>query len=231
MKKTTLTLVFLFTFFILVAQKTELEVGKMYNLRLKNGNLVKARITGITDTQISCNLNGGPYPATYEKSEITGVETVKYPSTGSVGVGIGVAYGVIGFNGELSLLKYLGLSGGYGTTIVAGDAYSFGARLYATPSGSKWRPRISAHYGTNAFISVTGAREIQEKFKGLTLGAGVLGMFGEKRRTGFDIEIVYLQSWGNFEERYNQIISTFDEVRGTPNMGKVKILFGYRIAF
>jgi hypothetical protein len=232
MKQLTFLLILVLILSTLNAQIPNIEIGKLYMIYLKNGNKVKARVTSITERQITCNLNDGPYPATYERSDIIRVESVHYTTSGSIGAGIGVAYGVIGINGEITLFKYLALSAGFGTTIYAGGAYSVGGRAYFAPAGAKWRPRISAHYGTNAIISVTGGQEIAEKFEGMTLGIGILGMLGENRRSGFDFEVVYLVSRGNFDERWNQIQNSGVQLSNSEfATGRIKILIGYRIAF
>lgn len=61
---------------------------------------------------------------------------------------------------------------------------------------------------------------------------GLLGMFGEKRRSGFDAELVYLASRGNFDERWAEIKNnyTFTSV-SEAGAGRIKLLIGYRIAF
>lgn len=146
----------------------------------------------------------------------------------SVGAGIGVAYGVIGLNGEYAFLDYLSVSAGFGTSIFAGMAGAIGGRVYSKPLGEKWRPRLSAHYGTNSIINVTGSVEIQEKYEGLTVGAGFLQMFGASQKAGFDFEIVYLATQGDFQKRVEAIENRYDV---TLNTGRIKILAGYRIAF
>lgn len=147
---------------------------------------------------------------------------------GSVGAGIGVAYGVIGINGEYAIHDYVSLSAGVGTTIIAGVGYAVGGRIYAKPLGEKWRPRLSAHYGTNSIIDISGAVEIQKKYNGLAIGAGFLQMFGSSQKTGLDLEVVYLATQGDFQNRAEALEDRYDVTLKT---GRVKILVGYRIAF
>jgi hypothetical protein len=221
------------TFFfsaILNAQTINIEEGKLYMMHMKNGNKVKARVTFITKQQISCNLNDGPYPAIYQKSDISRFEQIKYPSTGSIGLGMGVPYGGIGINGEIAIYKYFSLSGGIGSTGIAGSGYSAGGKVYFTSAESKWRPRISADYGINSAISVTGITEISEKFEGITLGIGFLHTLGENRRSGFDFDVLYLATCGNFYSRWDEIKKSFSNI-SEPYLGRVKISIGYRIMF
>ena len=153
----------------LVAQTLDFEAGKMCLLNLKSGRTVKARITGVTEQQITCRVDDRDETSTFQKSEIANVVPIKYAVNGSFGVGPGVAYGTMGVNGEFAVVDFLILSAGLGTTIFAGSAYAIGGRIYMKPPGEKWCPRFSDHYGTNSVISVTGARQIQEKFQGLSL--------------------------------------------------------------
>lgn len=106
--------------------------------------------------------------------------------------------------------------------------YAIGGRLYAKPLGEEWRPRISAHYGIISIIDVSGSTEIQEKYDGLTIGAGFLKMFGAEQRTGFDLEIVYLATQGEFQKRVETIENRYDVSIKT---SRIKILAGYRITF
>ena len=148
---------------------------------------------------------------------------------GSIGVGIGVPYGAIGFNAEINLLKYLSLSGGLGTTIFAGTAYAFGTRIYVRPTGETWRPRFSAHYGINSIIKLDTHTDGQ-KFTGLSLGAGIQGMFGERKRSGFDFEVVYLATTGGLDDEIERINQS-GNYSHIDSPGKIKLLFGYRFGF
>jgi len=175
-------------------------------------------------------------PATFNLSDITRVELIKYPTIGSIGAGIGVPYGAIGVNTEVAIFKYFSLSAGFGSTIYAGSAYSVGGRAYFASTESKFRPRISAHYGTNAVISVSGIDgtniDYNESFNGLSLGAGILGMFGESRRFGFDFDIIYLATRGDFDNQWDEIKNTYSHIEeNTIATGKIKISMGLRIAF
>lgn len=232
MKKIQLLITFLFLTLSICAQKVNPEIGKLYSFHYNNSKIISGRVTAVTDTTVTFNLYDRPNPVTVKLRDIAKSVEYKYPVLGSFGAGIGVAYGVFGINGEMSLFDYFSLSAGAGTTIFAGPAFAGGGRIYFRPRDKKWRPRVSAHYGTNSFIYVTGADNIKEKFKGLTLGAGFLNSYGVNRRSGFDFEIVYLASRGNFDTRWEEIKSSYDEV--TVNewaAGRIKILFGYRICF
>lgn len=160
---------------------------------------------------------------------------VLHPSNGqpfknsSIGVGIGVPYGALGLNTEVALQKHLSVSAGIGTTIFAGTGYAVGARAYLGKPDATWRPRLSAHYGINSIIKLDKQSDGQ-KFSGLSLGAGLLGMFGGKIRNGIDVEIIYLATTGGLEDEIERLNNsgTFSHI-DTP--GKIKLLLGYRIGF
>jgi hypothetical protein len=153
---------------------------------------------------------------------------------GSVGVGIGVPYGILGINGEIAVHKYLSLSAGLGSTIEAGLGYAFGARAYLKPVESKWRPRISIYYGVNSIIaaqdSYTGTSSDGKKFSGLTIGIGTLAMFGERRKNGFDFEVVYLATTGGLEDEIEKMneSGSYSQI-DMPS--KIRIVVGYRFGF
>ena len=153
---------------------------------------------------------------------------------GSVGIGIGVPYGVLGLNGEIAIHKHFSLSAGLGSTVFAGLGYAVGARAYLKPAENKWRPRISMHYGVNSLIAVqesSGSVSFDgKKFSGLTIGIGTLAMFGERRKSGFDFEVVYLATTGGMEDEIDKMNASgnYSEI----NMpSKIKIVIGYRFGF
>lgn len=153
---------------------------------------------------------------------------------GSIGIGIGVPYGVLGFNGEVAVHPNFSLSAGVGTTVFAGIGYAVGTRAYLFPAEKVWRPRFSLHYGVNSTIAVqksSGALPSDgKKFSGLTVGIGTLAMFGERRKNGFDFEVAYLATTGGLENEIDKMNASgkYEHI----NMpGKIKIIIGYRFGF
>jgi len=154
--------------------------------------------------------------------------------TGSIGIGIGVPYGVLGINGEIAIHKHISLSAGLGSTTFAGLGYALGARVYLKPAENKLRPRVSLHYGVNSILAnlvSSGSSPFDgEKFSGLTLGIGTLAMFGEKRKHGFDFEVVYLATRVGMQDEIDKMNASGNyEHIDTP--GKIKIVAGYRFGF
>ena len=148
----------------------------------------------------------------------------------SIGIGLGVPYGVLGINGEVAVHPHFSLSAGVGSTLFAGVGYAIGARAYLFPADKVWRPRVSVHYGVNSMIVAQASGDMPKdgkKFSGLTLGIGTLAMFGDSRKSGFDFEIAYLATTGELENEINKMNASGDyEHIDMP--GKIKIILGYR---
>jgi len=204
------------------------EISKIY---LNNGDMIKGRIIEtVPDVSIVVELKGGSI-ITYQLSEVSSIESIPMKKAGTLGVGIGIPYGVIGANVEYALENNLNLTGGFGTTGLAGSGYNLGVKYYLKDVGNTRRPRISAYYGTNAMIAVTvfGGEDINESFSGLTLGYGQQWMWGESKKHGLDLDLMYLLTTGSFEERKDEIEERYSTTLEDP--GKIKISIGYRYGF
>lgn len=151
------------------------------------------------------------------------------PARGSVGVGLGVPYGVLGVSGDLAVHDHVSLTVGIGTTIFAGVGYNAGAKLFFMPSSRRWRPRVSAYYGTNSMIVIEGSTSSAEKFLGLTLGAGVQRTFGASGRHGIDLDLMIVTTNGGMQEEMERL----EDQHGVmiPEPGRVKVSTGYRYVF
>ena len=69
-----------------------------------------------------------------------------------LGFGYGISYGYLGLNGEYKLFDYLSMTGGMGYT-PGGPGWVMGARIYMNEPARRFRPRISALYGTVSVLS------------------------------------------------------------------------------
>jgi hypothetical protein len=145
----------------------------------------------------------------------------------------------LGINGEIAVHKNFSLSAGLGSTIFAGLGYAVGARAYLKPAENKWRPRISLHYGINSIIDVqdsyqnssgSGSYSLNGKYSGLTIGIGTLAMFGERRKSGFDFEVVYLATTGGLQDEIDRMNASGNYAHiETPS--NIRIVVGYRFGF
>lgn len=156
---------------------------------------------------------------------------------GSVGVGLGVPYGAFGLNGEVAVHNNFSLSAGIGSTIFAGLGYAVGARAYFKPVGTAWRPRISIHYGVNGLTARQESNSSSNSlpydgktFNGITIGIGYAAMFGQRRNSGFDFDVVYLATTGGLQDEIDKMNAS-NKYTQISNPGKIKIVIGYRFAF
>jgi hypothetical protein len=145
----------------------------------------------------------------------------------SYGLGLGIPYGVLGCNVDREIAPNLHLTGGIGTTILAGVGYNAGLKYYLVPPGQSFRPRVSAYYGINSMVYVEGpwGYEESESYTGLTLGVGAQWMWGKTQSNGIDFDIMYIatSSWDLDElERYGIEVE---------EPGNIKISIGWRHAY
>ncbi|MBL7845293.1 MAG: hypothetical protein KF846_14110 [Cyclobacteriaceae bacterium] len=110
------------------------------------------------------------------------------PSTFSLGLGIGLDYGGIGGRATFSPIPSFGVFGSLGYAI-AGVGFNAGLQYRISPDNNIV-PVLTAMYGYNAALKVTGAFEVNELYYGPSLGAGV--EFKSKRNTKnyFSLELL-----------------------------------------
>jgi len=166
-------------------------------------------------------------------SQIVSVLEIFFAKSGSVGLGLGIPYGMFGLNGEFNLIDYFSLSGGIGTTVFAGMGYCIGAKLYAIKAGEKFRPRFSVFYGINSMIIILDEFnnvDVGEAFSGISMGLGFCQMiFGKRRNHGFDVDLIYFVTQNDFQNRKNELINLgYDLNEGESKFG---LSIGYRFAF
>jgi len=151
------------------------------------------------------------------------------------GVGFGIPYGVLGSNVDFTVARNLSLSMGFGTTILAGMGYSFGAKYFLAGEASSFRPKVSAFYGTNAIVteeSMYGITTEGQKYSGLTFGLGAQWMWGQSKKNGIDFDIMYIASSGAFSKDDVDWdgYGSYDSSEGS-DPGRIKISIGYRRGF
>lgn len=154
---------------------------------------------------------------------------------GSVGVGFGLPYGLIGLGLDINLANNLYATIGLGTT---GDsvAYNAGLKYYFRDVSKVWRPRLTFLYGTNGFLErecfgygCNFNSEI-ETFKGTTVGLGQSFSFGHKRKHGFDLDLLYRLSDGGFEDETDRLENNGYTVEQSSSNG-FSLAIGYRYNF
>lgn len=221
------------TFIILLLISSNIFPQDISRIYLKSGHIIKGRIIEtIPDESITIELKGGLI-YTYQLSDVTMIETIPICKMGSVGAGLGVPYGVLGLNGEYAIADNVNLTAGIGTTILAGAGYNIGIKYYLKDVGNAWRPRISAYYGINGIIIVQYAWSsepfIEEVHSGLTLGIGTSWMWGDAKKHGIDLDIMYIATSGYFE-RKDELEEKYTNI-SWEEFGRVKISIGFRYGF
>lgn len=120
------------------------------------------------------------------------------------GPGLGIAYGVLGVNVDYSMADQVKLTGGLGTTLLAGAGYAFGFRYYFGE-----RMRASLLYGTNTVINAPEADSCKSGRYGTTCGNSTnrayqgfnlaVGM-GHQTGPGWDFDVTLLLTSGATDE-------------------------------
>lgn len=123
----------------------------------------------------------------------------------SAGFGIGIPYGVVGFNlefnpilpgmAEKKIHDYFSLSLGLGYS-PGGLAYSVGARVYPFGREKKIRPRVSGYYGIVALIEYAYYDDY-DRLEGFAFGGGVLYKISKKFSADFDILYIMPNDYGD----------------------------------
>ncbi len=196
-----------------------------------------------TDIKFYRIKDGTALEMTFKKSDLAEIATKSAkPGTiaksdkrwiaekGSIGLGIGLDYGMAGIN----LTAYP--HNNFGLTIGLGRAFSqlgfnFGLKIRKNPekSNTPMLPYLSMLYGTNTIVIVFGREDLNMRFSGFTMGGGIdirlskkswhsisLGILVPIRSTEVDNYILELKSRGL------EIKNTT-----TPVLGSFGVKFGF----
>ena len=232
MKKITWACSLFILFFLLLSNSYAQKVSRIY---LKNGNVIKGRIIEtVPETSIKVKLVGGSI-ISYQLSDVSKIESIPFCNVGSIGIGLGINYGgILGINGEFNIGSNVSLTGGVGLLGQGeepiGEGYNLGLRYYLKDIGNTWRPRISACYGAIGSIEVwvIYGEDIEEIHNGFVLSIGQQWMWGEKKRHGLDLDIMFIVT-SSIYDRINEIKDELGLELESP--GRIKLSLGYRFAF
>jgi len=151
---------------------------------------------------------------------------------GSLGVGYGLCYAGLGFNGDYNINDDIAVSGSIGTFGYVGG-YELGGKYYFRDFDDAIRPVVSAWYGVNAMIvarpdDTTGLPDVTEAHRGFCLGAGGQWMFSKSKRHGLDAAILFILT----TTQTKRIEELEDQGYGSFSKGsRFLFSFGYRYAF
>ncbi|MGI6198812.1 MAG: hypothetical protein ACOYIS_06795 [Candidatus Cloacimonadaceae bacterium] len=148
---------------------------------------------------------------------------------GALGIGYGLCYGGLGFNGDYNFTDDIAVSGSIGTFGYVGG-YELGLKYYFLKFDARVRPKLSVWYGVNGIVYANpqGMTKVMEAHQGFTVGAGGELMFGSRRRHGVDFDILYIV-YTTQNKRIEEL-----ESQGYPQFGKsipILVSLGYRYAF
>ena len=209
-----------------------IEIGsnKYFVILMKKGKSHHARIISV-DKKQALLMNPGGNTFIVPTSDIIRITEKAHESKGSIGLGFGIPYGLLGFNFDIRLYKNLYFTGGLGTGIFVTPMYNFGSKFILRSGNYKWRPRLSAYYGTYGLAYIEGYNStIRETFSGFTVGLGQQWTLGITKTWGIDFDILYIVDDSVFEKRIQELKSQGYELEMASNRN-IKISLGVRYCF
>ena len=209
----------------------EVGANKYYSIRQADGTTVKAKIIS-TDPNRTLVLAPDGTSYTINTKDIVAINEQSHNSPGSIGVGFGLPYGLLGINADIKLYKVLYATGGIGTGIYVTPIYNVGLRCFMTPGTKKLRPRASVYYGTYGmlYLEDSYSETIKDTFTGFTLGLGLQYAIDIVKAWGVDFEILYIVDDSKMETTMQDLKNqgySFD----TESTGNVKVSLGIRYVF
>ena len=205
------------------------EISKVH---FKNGDMIKGQIIEtVPDQYIRVEMKDGSI-MTFQLENVARIETIPIARQGSMGLGLGIPYGMFGGNVDYAVSDKISLTGGIGTSVFAGPAYNLGIKVYLKGVGQKTRPRVSAYYGVNAIIilldELTDEFLVQETHHGLSIGIGQQWMWGDKRDKGLDVDLILIVT-STYEDRAAEVEDEYSTE--LTESGALKLSIGYRFGF
>jgi hypothetical protein len=213
---------------------SNVETGSkiFYTIKMQNGMEYNARIVSVDPYKVLLLLPGDK-SVTVSPDEITEIKRQSHNSPGSIGVGIGIPYGVLGANLDLRLAGVLDVTAGLGTGIFVNPMYCAGLKCFLRSGNYKFRPRLEALYGTASMLNIQDSYgDLIEKgsFKNLVLGGGFQWALDISKTWGLDFDVIYIVDDSELESHIQNLISQgyeFDFV----STGNIKFSLGIRYIF
>ncbi len=139
-------------------------------------------------------------------------ESEKSSGNFSVGIGLGIPYGVIGAN-----INYQ-INDAFDLTLGAGLGFAAGFRYHPLKDTHKFR--VTLMYGTNVVIDSRATSDL-ELFGGINLGVGY-GSISD----GWDFDLIYMVASSDAKDRAKELELQGYSLSGDPENG-IKLSFGY----
>jgi hypothetical protein len=241
MKILYVTFAFLLIASVLSAQDTNpqnpfnnVDIGSntYYKIQMNTGMSVKARIVSVDNDKVLLLLPGGE-SMTVPTNGVVSVKKQSYGSVGSVGLGFGIPYGMLGVNVDLKLFSVLYANAGIGTGIFVTPMYSAGLKCYFLSGSHKFRPRVLANYGTTSMLYLedsSGDVIERSSFNSVLLGTGFQWALDIKNAFALDFDIIYILNNSGISARAQELRNQgydFD----INSVGNIKVSFGIRYIF
>jgi len=241
MKTIYTTFVLLLIASVLSAQNTNLqnpfsgvEIGSntFYKIQMNTGMSIKARIVSVDNDKVLLLLPGGE-SMTVPTNGVVNIKKQSYGSVGSVGLGFGIPYGMLGVNFDLKLFSVLYANAGIGTGIFVTPMYSAGLKCYFLSGSHKFRPRVLANWGTTSMLYLednSGDVIERSSFNSMLLGTGFQYALDIKNAFAFDFDVIYIVNNSGLKTRAQELRNQgydFD----TDASGNIKISLGIRYIF
>jgi len=150
----------------------------------------------------------------------------------SLGVGIGIPYGILGVNAEYRPIDLIGITGCVGTAIIIGGmAKCVGASIYMPNAKKSLAPRLSVIYGSNGLLIADKDGDLEVSVHdGLSIGGGIVAGTAHHRVT---LDLMIIISSEVFDEE-DKLEAQGYEISGgalPAFMNRVKTSVGYRYVF
>jgi len=197
-----------------------------YIIQMESGTTYHARIVTVDNNKVLLmNPNGNTF--TVQTGEIKDVIIKTFDSKGSVGIGFGYPYAVLGLNLDFLVYKCVYISGGVGTAIIKTPTFSIGSKIFLRSGNHNWRPRLSFFYGDNSSIN-SEMYNIQEIFPGFTFGIGQQYTLGLSKSWGIDLDIT-ISEYSKMEQRAKELQNNGYDLGGDPS--PISFSIGVRYCF
>ncbi|NLO11986.1 MAG: hypothetical protein GX122_06170 [Candidatus Cloacimonetes bacterium] len=151
---------------------------------------------------------------------------------GALGIGYGLCYGGLGFNGDFNFTDDIVVSGSIGTFGYV-SVFELGMKYYFREFDDKLRPTASLWYGVNSMVvarpsASSGLNPVTEAHTGFCVGAGAEWMFSKNQKHGLDGTLLFILNTTQ-KKRIEEL-----EAMGHSKFSRGERLlfsFGYRYAF
>lgn len=211
-------------------------------IQTKNGNRFQGVIKYSGNENDIDILTRKGFQFSISKQDITLISVISPPKF-NIGLGLGLAYGILGISGEYEFWDNFTAVIGLGSTILTEETgYGYGIRYYFSKPTNRFRPRLSLLYGTNAFFqyseeysinyTVTSTYDYNEILTGVDICFGFIIYFGKNDKHAIDLDIAYLPGIQDIiKEKVDELESEGWHIEEYNEGAPIDFSLGYRYRF